>query len=250
MRIIGLMSGTSADGIDAALVEIDGEPGQYAWTLRAFVCVPWPPALRTAILDACRADAPIQAVIALNTRLGEAFADAAQAVADSVGVPLAEVDAVASHGQTVWHQPTPFPIGDGAAAGTMQIGEPAVIAARTECVVISDFRAADMALGGQGAPLVPFADFALFASPTETRAVQNLGGIANVTFLPAGGTLADVRAFDTGPGNMVLDALTARLTHGEHAFDADGAMAARGSVHRPLLETFLAHPFFAAPPPK
>src|SRR5437899_11379 len=148
MRIIGLMSGTSADGIDAALVEIAGAPGRYEWTLHAFVGVPWPPALRAAILDACRADAPLQTVTALNYRLGEAFAEAATAVAQAAGIPPEEVDAVASHGQTVWHQPMPFAIGEGEAAGTMQIGEAAVIAARTGCVVVSDFRAADMALGG------------------------------------------------------------------------------------------------------
>jgi anhydro-N-acetylmuramic acid kinase len=117
-------------------------------------------------------------------------------------------------------------------------------------VVVADFRAADMALGGQGAPLVPFADYALFASKRETRVVQNLGGIANLTFLTAGGTSADVLAFDTGPGNILLDALTRRVTDGAQAYDADGALAARGTICEPLLAEFLAHPYFAAPPPK
>jgi anhydro-N-acetylmuramic acid kinase len=250
MRLIGLMSGTSADGIDAALVEIESGAGNGRVTLRAFVCVPWEAELQAAILDACRPDMPLPQLTALNYRLGEAFAEAARAVAEAAGVPLSEVNAIASHGQTVWHQPTPITLAGVAVTGTLQIGEPAVIAARTGCRVVADFRAADMALGGQGAPLVPFADYTLFSTATETRAVQNLGGIANVTFLPAGGTLDDVLAFDTGPGNILLDALTRRVTEGALAFDADGALAARGQVSSALLAAFLAHPYFALPPPK
>lgn len=250
MQIIGLMSGTSADGIDAALVEIAGGPRRFRWSLRAFVCVPWEAGLQAAILAACRPDAPLQTIVALNYRLGEVFAEAAEAAAQAAGVPMEQVDAIASHGQTVWHQPTPFDIAGAGATGTLQIGEPAVIAARTGRVVVADFRATDMALGGQGAPLVPFADYALFASKRETRVVQNIGGIANVTLLPAGGTLADVRAFDIGPGNMLLDALTRRVTEGVQSYDANGEIAARGAVCMPLLAEFLAHPYFAAPPPK
>lgn len=250
MRIIGLMSGTSVDGIDAALVEFSGSLPALRWALRAFVCVPWEPALRAAILDACRPDAPLQRVTALHYRLGEVFAAAAQEVARAAGVPLEQVDAIASHGQTVWHQPEPLEIGGAGAAGTLQIGEPSVIAARTGCLVVADFRAADMALGGQGAPLVPFADYALFADRGETRAVQNLGGIANVTFLPAGGGLEDLLAFDTGPGNMLLDSLVHRVSGGALSYDAGGAMAGMGKVCAPLLEAFLSHPYFAAPPPK
>jgi anhydro-N-acetylmuramic acid kinase len=250
MILIGLMSGTSADGIDAALVEITGGPRRLRWTLHAFVCVPWEASLRTAILDACRPDAPLQTITLLNYRLGEAFAQAAHAAAEAANWPLSEVDAIASHGQTIWHQPTPLEVAGAATTATFQIGEPAVIAARTGCTVIADFRAADMALGGQGAPLAPFADYTLFSTPRETRAVQNLGGIANVTFLPAGGTPADVLAFDTGPGNMLLDALARRVSEGTQAYDAEGTLAAQGSVCTPLLTEFLAHPYFAAPPPK
>jgi len=250
MRIIGLMSGTSVDGIDAALVEISGQPPSLTWRLDQFVCVPWEPALRAAILDACRPEAPLQRVTALHYRLGEAFGAAALEVARAAEIPIESVDAIASHGQTVWHQPAPLEIGGDKARGTLQIGEPAVIAARTGCPVVADFRAADMALGGQGAPLVPFADYALFAAQEETRAVQNLGGIANVTFLPAGGGLDDVLAFDTGPGNMLLDALARHVSGGALSCDAGGAMAGMGKVCAPLLETFLAHPYFAAPPPK
>ena len=246
MRIIGLMSGTSADGIDAALVEISGGPGEWDWKLLTFVCLPWPEALRGAILRACLPDATVEQMVPLNTALGEKFADAARTVADKAGIPLSEIDAIASHGQTIRHISGPGNSG----RGTLQIGEAAVIAARTGCRVISDFRAADMALGGQGAPLVPFADYAFFASRAETRAVQNIGGIANVTYLPKNGTLADLCAFDTGPGNMLLDALTFRQTGGEQKFDRNGEMAARGQVHSGLLKTALASPYFALPPPK
>ena len=246
MRIIGLMSGTSADGIDAALVEISGDPPVWSWKLTAFVCLPWSETLRNAILSACLSDATIAQIVPLNFLIGENFANAARAAADKAGMPLSEIDAIASHGQTVRHISGPEVSG----RGTLQIGEAAVIAARTGCRVVSDFRAADMALGGQGAPLVPFADYAFFAAAGETRAVQNIGGIANVTYLPRGGTLADMVAFDTGPGNMLMDALVFRLTDGERKFDRNGEMAGRGQVHFGLLQTALASPYFALPPPK
>lgn len=273
MLILGLMSGTSVDGIDAALVEIveqkigreigreiggevGGEvgwnehPPLFHWVLHHFTCVPWSTALRAAILDACRWDAPLQRVTALHFRLGEAFAQAAVQAVTEAGRKLVELDAIASHGQTIWHQPDPFEIAGMAVTGTLQIGEPAIIAARTGCRVVADFRPSDMAVGGQGAPLVPFADYALFRSPVETRVVQNIGGIANLTYLRAGGHPSEVLAFDTGPGNMLLDALVQRLSGGELTYDRGGAWASRGRVYREVLETFLADPYFAQPPPR
>lgn len=250
MLLIGLMSGTSVDGIDAALVEVEGAAERPSWRLLSFLCLPWEAPLRAEILNACRADAPLAQVVALNFRLGERFAEAAQAVAEGAGTSLEAVDAVASHGQTVWHQPTPIPIGGVPTTGTLQIGEPAVIAARTGCLVVADFRSADMALGGQGAPLVPFADYLLFSNPEETRAVQNLGGIANATYLPAGSGPEGVFAFDTGPGNMLLDELAKILTAGAQRCDLDGALAAKGQVHQGLLAECLEHPFFSQLPPK
>ncbi len=250
MLLLGLMSGTSVDGIDAALVEFEGQGDGLKWTLPGFTCVPWAVELRAAILDACRPDARLQTIVALNVRLGEAFAEAAKVAADKMGVSLADIGCIASHGQTVWHQPTPLTIAGQAVTGTLQIGEPSVIAARTGCVVVADFRTADMAVGGQGAPLVPFADYALFHSATETRVVQNIGGIANLTYLPAGGGLEEVIAFDTGPGNMLLDALMQRITEGARQYDAEGAFAGRGNICAPLLELFLDDPYFALPPPK
>lgn len=250
MRLIGLMSGTSVDGIDAALVEVVGPPHHPLWKLISFCCLPWEDSLREEILDSCRPDAPLALIVALNFRLGECFAQAARAVADGAGIDLSLVDAIASHGQTVWHQPTPLMAGGSPTIGTLQIGEPAVIAARTGCLVVADFRCADMALGGQGAPLVPYADYLLFSHPTEVRAVQNLGGIANVTYLPAGGDSEAVIAFDTGPGNLLLDSLTSLLTQGEQTFDRDGALAAMGQSEPSLLSKCLEHPFFALSPPK
>ena len=246
MLIIGLMSGTSADGIDAALVEISGGPTAWDWKLLAFVCLPWSEALRGAILAACLPDATVEQIVPLNMELGEKFAEAAQAVAEEAGISLSKIDAIASHGQTARH----LSGAGNSGRGTLQIGEAAVIAARTGCRVISDFRAADMAMGGQGAPLVPFADYAFFASETETRAIQNIGGIANVTYLPNNGSLADLLAFDTGPGNMLIDALVFRLSGGEQKFDRNGEMAARGEIHSGLLNIALESPYFALAPPK
>jgi len=250
MRLIGLMSGTSVDSIDAACVEIEGGPGQYTVDLISYTSNPWDPAMRSAILDACRTDAPLQLVCALNFLVGEAFAETSIIASREAQWDPSTVDAIASHGQTIWHQPDPFAISGTALAsvGTLQIGEASVIAARTGCTVVADFRVADMAVGGQGAPLVPFADYVLLADSAETRAVQNLGGIANVTYLRAGGQLEDVYAFDTGPGNMLLDGIS-RVVTGRDC-DQNGAVAAQGEVCRPLLNKWLTLPFFRLKPPR
>jgi anhydro-N-acetylmuramic acid kinase len=251
MLLIGLMSGTSADGIDAALVEITGEGRNTRVRLLHFVCVPHAPEMRAAILRLCDPKAGAVAdLCALNFALGERFAEAARAAADAAGVPLSEVDAVCSHGQTVWHQPTPLSVGGVEARGTLQIGEPAVIATRTGCKVIADFRAADVAAGGQGAPLVPYADWALLTSDTESRAVLNIGGIANVTHLPRNARMEDVIAFDTGPGNMVMDGMAFLLSVGQRTRDEGGAWAAKGTPNERVVSFLLEHPYFAAPPPK
>jgi anhydro-N-acetylmuramic acid kinase len=253
MLIIGLMSGTSADGIDAALTEIIGEGRQTRIALRHFLCLSHSPSMRDAILRLCDPrTATVPDLCVLHFALGERFAEAAQAVADAAGISLAQVDAIASHGQTVWHQPSPLAIADTAARGTLQIGSPAVIAARTGCTVISDFRSADMAFGGQGAPLVPYADWLLFASDAENRAVQNIGGIANVTFLPKNATLESVIAFDTGPGNMLIDGLARALSGGARQYDEGGALAAQGLTQETLLRRLMdaCRDYLDAPIPK
>jgi anhydro-N-acetylmuramic acid kinase len=249
---VGLISGTSADGIDAALVRI-GEAGAAARVeLVRFVSVPYPTEVRDELLALYADDAPraVARLCSLNAVLGELFAAAALEVCRQAGVPADALHVVGSHGQTVWHQPLADPAVPLSVPSTLQIGEPAVIAERTGATVVADFRTADMAAGGQGAPLVPYFDWVVLRHPARSRAVQNLGGIGNVTHLPAGGGLDAVRAFDTGPGNMVLDGLVTQLTDGAAAFDRDGELAAAGQVDDRLLATLLADPYLDQPPPK
>lgn len=252
MLIIGLMSGTSADGVDAALVDIRGANRAEVVRCVAFHCVPFPERLRQAILDQCdRERSSVDVLCVLATALAHQYASAAQAVADQAGISLEDVAAIACHGQTVWHQPEPMEGLEGSYRATMQIGSAAAIAAATGCAVISDFRSADMAAGGQGAPLVPYADWALLTRIGEPRAVQNIGGIANVTYLPADGALEGVMAFDTGPGNMVIDQVAAILSHGTMAFDRSGSWAAQGEPAEDVVQRILSdEPFFSCPPPK
>lgn len=240
MKIIGLMSGTSADGIDAALVEIAGDDAKQ-WRLLKHVQTPFSADLHSEVL-ACMTerDGSVARICALNVALGEAFAVATLRVGNEAGVSLSDIDAIGCHGQTVWHMP---------AQATLQIGEPAVIAERTGVTVVSNFRARDIAAGGQGAPLVALVDALLLTHPTKTRAAQNIGGIANVTFLPAGAAQGAF-AFDTGPGNMLIDDALRRLTHGAQQCDLDGAIAAQGCVHDTLLHELMQHPFLQMQPPK
>ena len=181
-----------------------------------------------------------------NAWLGEVFAAAALEVIARAGLTPRQVDAIASHGQTAWHIP---PEG-GHAGATLQIGEPCVIAERTGVLTVADFRPRDMAAGGQGAPLAPFADYLLFRSQQQSVAVVNIGGIANVTLLPRACRPEEVIAFDTGPGNMVIDGLVSLYTHGEQTCDTDGVRAARGAINRRLLYELMNQPYFSQPPPK
>jgi anhydro-N-acetylmuramic acid kinase len=242
-RVVGLMSGTSADGIDAALVEISGrDPLAPVVRVVCYQLHPYPAQVREQVLRLSNFSAPVGEVCHLSYRLGGLFAEAARRVIAAAGLRPEEVDLIASHGQTIYHGPGGDP------PATLQIAEPAVIAERTGRMVVADFRPADIAAGGQGAPLVPFADFLLFRHSQKSRAIQNIGGIANVTYLPAGGGAEAVVAFDTGPGNMLLDGAARALTGAGQ--DTDGELAAAGRVHRPLLEWLLRHPFLALPPPR
>ena len=249
-RVIGLMSGTSADGVDAALVEIAGAGEEARARLLAFKTCPYSEAIRGALFRLFHPDAPGVDLCRMNFRLGEVFAEAAAALLAEERLSPADIDLIASHGQTIYHLPPGSPAAAGAGGATLQIAEGAVIAEKLRVPVVCDFRAADIAAGGQGAPLVPFADYLLFHSSTKNRVVQNIGGIANVTVLPAGGGLLATVAFDTGPGNMVIDALALRLSEGELAYDENGELAARGRVNDGLLKWLLAHPFLARRPPK
>lgn len=234
--IVGLMSGTSLDGISAAVVRFPAEGGAE---LLAFRQVAYTTAQRERLAAALHGATPDE-YCRLDFDLGHWLADAAVAVIADAGVPRDEIAAIASHGQTVWHVPQ---------HSTWQFGEAAVIAERTGLDVISDFRVRDVAAGGQGAPLVPTADAMLFSHPTAWRALQNIGGIGNVTIVPPGGDLTAVRAFDTGPGVVVIDAVTRAVSPGMR-FDEDGRLARSGTVIDAAVSEALANPYFAAPPPK
>jgi anhydro-N-acetylmuramic acid kinase len=234
---VGLMSGTSMDGIDAALVEFD----TASIKILATRDYPYPAALRQQLLDAIAIplDQEIDNVAELHRATGECFRDAALALLDAAGVKAAAITAIGSHGQTLRHQPnieTPF---------SLQIGDPQLIADGTNIRTVADFRSADIAAGGQGAPLAPVFHEWLFSAPGKTRCVVNIGGVANVTLLA---DKHDTIGFDTGPGNSLMDAWVRK--HRDQAFDQDGRWAQQGSIDLELLERFLSEPYFAYAPPK
>lgn len=243
----GLMSGTSLDGIDVALTGFSGrdEVPREA-RLVAFRTVPYELAFRDRLRAACT-DGSSSELCDLSFELGSRFADALRATLEEAGLEPGELAAVGCHGQTVWHAP---PDAGSERGSTLQIGEGAVIAERLEVSVVEDFRVRDVAAGGQGAPLAAAFDRLLLGSPDSARAIQNLGGMANVTALPREGTAAKPIAFDTGPGIALLDGATQRLTAGELPFDEDGRLASRGSLHEAALEEWLDDPFFRTAPPR
>jgi len=251
---VGLISGTSMDGIDAALVRLSGPTDHPRVRLLAFLTVPYPPEVQRWIMRVASGDeTSSRDVSRLNFLLGELFAEAALEVCRAAPVPPQRLTVVGSHGQTIFHQGSPEPIPEikaGAGPSTLQIAEPAVIAERTGAPVVADFRTADMAAGGQGAPLVPMVDYLLLREARKGTAALNIGGIANVTVIPARAKPSDVIGFDTGPGNMVSDALVRRFSGGREHYDADGRLAAGGKVNEAMLRKMLAHPFFSQPPPK
>jgi anhydro-N-acetylmuramic acid kinase len=269
MLVIGLISGTSLDAIDAAVVEIAQSGDTLSLGLRGYVELPYPPRLHQRL----RALLPpgtgsVAEVCELHVLVGEAFADAARAVASAAGLALDQVDLIASHGQTVYHQVAPDHT-----RSTLQLGAPAVIAEMTRRSVTADFRPRDIVAGGQGAPLVPYLDALLWSHPSRARALQNIGGIGNVTYLPATDREAgdwrleageerlasslqppaahsSVVAFDTGPGNVLIDEAIRICSAGALAYDRDGAWAARGQADEQLLAEWLRDPYFLQPPPK
>ena len=237
--VVGLMSGTSLDGISAAVTRFTEHDGAVIPELLAFVQKEYSAAQRNRLAAALTGATPSE-YARLDFELGAWLADAAIAAIAECGVARVDIAAIASHGHTVWHE---------APLATWQIGQAAVIAERTELDVISDFRVRDVAAGGQGAPLVPIADALLFAAPTHWRALQNIGGIGNITIVPPNGNLASVRAFDTGPGVCVIDGVVRRL-YPEMLYDVDGGLALRGSVINNVVGELLGERFFDAPPPK
>jgi anhydro-N-acetylmuramic acid kinase len=234
MRVIGIMSGTSLDGVDAAVVDI--EAGRVHTV--AFHTTPYPTSLRRAILEVSDTTTTTASISRLSFRLGEVYARAVLDVCRRKNIPLDSIHLIGCHGQTIYHE---------SGRNTLQIGESAIIAERTGIPVVSDFRTRDIAAGGQGAPLVPFVDYLLFHSRARSRVALNIGGIANFTALSKEGKVV---AFDTGPGNMVIDALVALHTAGKQRYDRGGRIAALGRINRRLLDSLLADPYYKRKPPK
>ncbi len=249
--VIGLKSGTSADGIDAALTRISGHGGGTRVELLGFRTYPFPEDVREKILEIAGGGAVTAGQLCrMKTLLGILYADACEGICREMHVPKDSVDLVGSHGQTIWHIPKEETYLNHPLTGTLQSGEDAGIAERMGCVTVSDFRVRDMAAGGQGAPLVPYTEWLLYRRADETVALQNIGGIGNVTILPAGCGLDAVTAFDTGPGNMVIAALVTAATGGRQTCDEGGRIALRGRVSGPLLAWMLDDPYLAEKPPK
>ena len=255
-RAVGLMSGTSLDGVDAALCRVrlpaDAPLREARVEVEATLTDEYDPAFRSALERCCTPEATPETVARANVAVADRFADAVERLLADAAVTAEEVDLIGSHGQTIWHAPEPGRLtdSDGRWPGTLQIGDGNVLAWKTGVDVVSDFRTADLAAGGQGAPLSPLLDLLQFGDSATDLIVQNVGGIGNCTVLPAGGSGPDVTAFDTGPGNMVIDAVVARLTDGDLRYDEDGRMAAAGTVDEQLLAELLNHPFFDRRPPK
>lgn len=251
LTCIGLMSGTSVDGIDVAIVGISGEPPQLQVRLRYFETVPYEEEVRNRIFRLFRPEtSSVIELCEMNFLLGHVYADAVLHVLQNSGIPHSEIAFISSHGQTVYHSPVPQRIGKYDVSSTLQIGEAAVIAEKTTIPVISDFRVRDIAAGGQGAPLVPFVDALLFSHPSKGRIAINLGGIANLTVLPAGGLPEQCIAFDTGPANMIIDGLVRKITDGKIAYDQDGQIARSGQVIEDYLQKWLSLSYFSEKPPK
>ena len=246
MTVAGVMSGTSADGIDVAIMRISPGKSRSKLTLLAHEAFPFPDALRRAVLAAMDAKSTSTAELArLNWRLGLAYAEA---VKETARRHEAKLDLVGCHGQTLYHQPHPEAYAGRKFACTWQAGEAQAIAAALQVPVGSNFRPMDMLVGGQGAPLVPLLDYVLFSDAKRGRVLQNIGGIANLTAIPASGGPEQIIAFDTGPGNMVIDWLAQKLF--DKAFDRNGAHAAKGLVLAPVLSAALRHPYFRLKPPR
>ena len=251
--IIGLMSGTSVDGIDAAIVEITGHGLETAVDLLAFEAFPFPSGVPQRILALCHPDTGrVDDICEMNFYIGHLFAEAVKYILQKSGMHANDIALIGSHGQTIHHLPNDAATDSDVShyPSTLQIGEPSVIAHETGIPTIADFRVADMAAGGQGAPLVSYPDYLLFQNSVKTVGLLNIGGIANLTVLPANGTFDSVSAADTGPGNMCIDAVITEITQGSERYDNAGKRASQGTPYQRLIDEWLKHPFFDLPPPK
>ncbi|MDX1740147.1 MAG: anhydro-N-acetylmuramic acid kinase [Rhodothermales bacterium] len=247
--VAGLMSGTSLDGVDCAVVRIGGSGSGVDIEVLSFASIPYPDELRQLILrNSAVESSSVRDLSQINFRLAHSYRDAVAEACRLAGLDLSELDAIGSHGQTVHHVPEPDDCAGMAVTSTLQIGDPSVLANLTGVVTVGDFRVADMALGGQGAPLVPYLDYVLFGSDSMDRILLNIGGISNLTVLPAAGGPADVIAFDTGPGNMLIDGVVQRLFG--RRFDEGGHIASSATVDEGLLASLLSDDYYELPPPK
>ena len=249
--VVGLMSGTSLDGVDAALVRIVRSEQDCSVQLKYFISNPYPKEVRQALLRVASGQKVAAGFIShLGILLGRLYSEAVKDVCRAAEVPLDRLDLIGAHGQTIFHQSDPGDFCGRPVASTLQIGEAAVLVEETGVTTVSDFRPADMAAGGTGAPLIPLVDFLLFRDPQRGRVLLNLGGIANLTLLPPACGIDHIRAFDSGPGNMVIDALVRRLEADSPGFDAGGRLALSGKPIPALLDSLLADPYFRRRPPK
>lgn len=249
--VIGLMSGTSADGVDAALVHIEGCKENTKLRLIACISVPFEKEVRERILKIAEGDYGGSAELCrMNARLGYLYLDACKRVCREADVKENSVDLVGCHGQTVYHQPSPENYLGQALTSTLQIGDPSVICEGLGTIVVSDFRVRDMAAGGQGAPLVPYTEYLIYRDPCRNIALQNIGGIGNITYIPKGAGLGDVTAFDTGPGNMLIDASVSRYSQGRLLFDEGGRIASSYAWDERLLSWLMEDPYLKEKPPK
>ena len=246
MRVAGIMSGTSLDGIDVAIVDIEGRRVRPV----AFHSTPYPENVRKAILGVSNAVTTTAEIARLHFLLGQLYAGAIQETCRRNHIRPGSLELAGCHGQTIYHQGEKEPFLGRRVAATLQIGEASVMAEQVGVPVVSDFRPRDMAAGGKGAPLVPYVDYLLFRHPSRGRVALNIGGIANITAIPPRANPEQVVAFDTGPGNMVIDALAAELTRGRQRLDRDGHIAASGRIDRRLLGRLLADPYYRRRPPK
>lgn len=246
MLAVGLMSGTSLDGIDASLVEIEGYGEETKIHVINSISIPYGASMKERLLEMMNVEtSDVEKLCSMNYEISYLFADAVKEVCQASGIPLEELDLIGSHGQTVYHLPranAPF------VRSTLQIGDPAIIAYETNTLVVSNFRAMDMAAGGEGAPLIPYIDWLLFKSNEKGRILQNIGGIGNCTVLKRNGQKEEMIAFDTGPGNMIIDELCRTLKH--IPYDENGVLAASGTIHHDLVQEWMEHDYFKKHPPK
>ncbi|MCL5773970.1 MAG: anhydro-N-acetylmuramic acid kinase [Firmicutes bacterium] len=249
--VAGLMSGTSADGVDLAITQISGNGLDMKTKVLHYQFFPYAQKLKEEILGlSCSNNSALSMISPLNFYLGEIFAEAVISGCKSAQINVSKLDLIASHGQTVYHNPEGSKILGKNIPSTIQIGESSVIASKTGVMTVSDFRPADMAAGGQGAPLVPYADFILYRDLSRSRLSLNIGGISNITYIPAAASMSEVIAFDCGPGNMVIDYMAGKFSRGKKSIDEDGKRASSGKIQKDILKTLIKHPFIKKKPPK